>query len=173
MPKLTAHNRHSLRRLLRILPIAAVLIALLISLFLVSGVQQQDAGTRGSVLEDSYLWVLLLTALALVILLSTIAYRLLLLVRRVRRGEPGALLAARWVRNFLVLSLPPALIVYFFSAWFLTSTIDSWFDVEVERALGDSLALGQQFLGIRTLEVRNQLLETADSLRDLNEEGEQ
>ena len=31
---------------------------------------------------------------------------------RVRRAEaPGARLASRWVRNFLVLSLPPAVIV--------------------------------------------------------------
>jgi len=172
-PPAARHNRRSIRRLLRILPMAAVIIALLISLFLVSGVQQQDTGAGSSVLEDSYFWVLVLTALALLILVVTIGYRLLTLIRRVRRGEPGALLAAGWVRNFLVLSLPPALIVYFFSAWFLTSTIDSWFDVEVERALADSLALGQQFLGIRTLEVRNQLLETAGSLQDLSEEGDQ
>jgi nitrogen fixation/metabolism regulation signal transduction histidine kinase len=166
------HNRRSVRRLLRILPVAAVLIALLISLLLVSGVQQDVTGAGSSVLEDSYFWVLLLTALALLVLLWAIGYRLLTLIRRVRSGEPGALLAARWVRNFLVLSLPPALVVYFFSAWFLTSTIDSWFDVEVERALADSLALGQQFLGIRTLEVRNQLLETAADLQDLSEEGD-
>ena len=130
-PPSARHNRRSIRRLLRILPMAAVIIALLISLFLVSGVQQQDTGAGSSVLEDSYFWVLVLTALALLILVVTIGYRLLTLIRRVRRGEPGALLAAGWVRNFLVLSLPPALIVYFFSAWFLTSTIDSWFDVEV------------------------------------------
>ena len=98
------HNRRSIRRLLRILPMAAVIIALLISLFLVSGVQQQDTGAGSSVLEDSYFWVLVLTALALLILVVTIGYRLLTLIRRVRRGEPGALLAAGWVRNFLVLS---------------------------------------------------------------------
>ncbi len=171
-PTPAGHRHRTLRRLLRILPIAAVLIALLVSLFLVSGVQQQDADTGNSMFEDSYFWVLVLTALALLILLGTIGYRLLMLARRVRRSEAGALLAARWVRNFLVLSLPPALIVYFFSAWFLSSTIDSWFDVEVETALSDSLTLGQQFLGIRTLEVRNQLLETAESLQDLSEDGE-
>lgn len=165
-------NRRSTRRLVRILPLAAVLIALLVALFLVSGVQQ-DAGEGGSsMLGDSYLWVLVLTLLALLILLLTIGYRILTLVRRVRAKVPGALLATRWVRNFLVLSLPPALIVYVFSAWFLSSTIDSWFDVEVERALSDSLALGQQFLDTRTLEVRNQLRETASSLQELQEGGD-
>jgi nitrogen fixation/metabolism regulation signal transduction histidine kinase len=64
------------------------------------------------------------------------------------------------------------LIVFFFSAWFLTSTIDSWFDVRVEAALEDSLRLGQQFLDTRTLEVRNQLRDTARDLSILQEDGE-
>ena len=51
--------------------------------------------------------------------------------------------------------------MFFFSAWFLTSTIDGWFDVQVETALSDSLQLGQEFLDTRTLEVRNQLRDTA------------
>lgn len=160
----------SARLLLRTLPVAAVLIALLIALFLVSGGQQDTAGS--SMLGDSYLWVLVSTLLALLILLWTIGHRLLTLLRRIRAKAPGALLATRWVRNFLILSLPPAVIVYLFSIWFLTSTIDNWFDVEVERALADSLALGQEFLDTRTLEVRNQLLEIAADLQDLREDDD-
>ncbi|MGH8034649.1 MAG: hypothetical protein ACREO9_05440, partial [Lysobacterales bacterium] len=162
----------STRHLQRTLPLAALLVALLVALFLVSGVQQKPGEGASSMLDDGYIWVLVLTLLALLILLWAITHRLLALVRRVRSREPGALLSGRWVRNFLVLSLPPALIVYFFSAWFLSSTIDSWFDVEVERALSDSLTLGQQFLDTRTLEVRNQLRETASGLQDLREGGE-
>ena len=167
---MSGKGRRPARLLSRTLPLAAVLAALLVALFLVSGVQQGDAET--SMLGDGYLWVLVLTLLALLILLWNIGQRLLILLRRVRARTPGALLAARWVRNFLILSLPPALIVYFFSVWFLTSTIDSWFDVKVERALADSLSLGQQFLDTRTLEVRNQVLEIAGSLQDLGEDGD-
>ncbi len=163
-------------RLLRILPVAALIFALLIALLLVSGVQQEVQQGLGdslaALLAEGYLWVLVVTASAVLILLWTIGSRLLSLVRRVKREEPGARLASRWVRNFLGLSIPPALIVYFFSAWFLSSTIDSWFDVEVEQALADSLALGQQFLDTRTLESRNQLRETSNSLRELREGGE-
>jgi nitrogen fixation/metabolism regulation signal transduction histidine kinase len=164
------------RRLLRILPVTALIFSLLIALLLVSGVQQdvpQDVSWGFStLLAEGYLWVLVVTAVAVLILLSAIVSRLLSLVRKVKSEEPGARLAARWVRNFLGLSIPPALIVYFFSAWFLSSTIDSWFDVQVEQALADSLALGQQFLDTRTLEVRNQLRETADGLRELREGGD-
>ncbi len=165
-------NRSWGRRLLRLLPAAALLFTLLIALLLVSGVQQDLPGNLSALLAEGYLWVLVVTAAAVLVLIWTIGSRLISLIRRVKAEEPGARLAARWVRNFLGLSIPPALIVYFFSAWFLSSTIDSWFDVQVEQALADSLALGQQFLDTRTLEVRNQLQETASGLRELREEGD-
>jgi nitrogen fixation/metabolism regulation signal transduction histidine kinase len=160
------------RRLTRLLILLAILVTLLIALFLVSGVQQGPQGAENTFLDDNYVWVLLVTVLALMILLWAIGQRLVNLLRRVQAEEPGARLAAHWVRNFLILSLPPALIVYFFSAWFLSSTIDSWFDVKVEAALADSLQLGQEFLDTRTLEVRNQLREAATDLATLSEDGE-
>lgn len=177
MTKLTNRNMNSsgkrpARLLSRTLPLLALLAALLVALFLVSGAQQGTPGPADDLLGDGYLWVLLITALALLILFWTIVQRLVALARRVRAEVPGARLAARWVRNFLALSLPPALIVYFFSAWFLSSSIDSWFDVQVEAALSDSLQLGQEFLGTRTLEVRNQLREVAIDLEILQEDGE-
>lgn len=150
-------NQRLKRRLLRVLPILAALVVLLVSLVLVSDVQRDDSAAN-----RTYLWVLVLTLLALAVLLLSIVSRVASLLRKVRREEPGARLAARWVRNFLVFSLPPALIVYLFSIHFLTRTIDNWFDVDVERALQDSLALGQAFLDQRTLEARNQSQRLAD-----------
>jgi len=140
------------RLILKVLPVVVALTALFASLILVSNVQQ-DAGGSG----QPYVWVLLLTIFALLVVVAAILHRVISLTKNVRAQVPGALLSARWVRNFLLLSLPPALIVYFFSAYFLTRTIDNWFDVGVEAALADSLTLGQQFLENRTLEVRNQV----------------
>jgi len=162
-----------MRRLLfRTLPLIALLAALLVALLLVGGAQREPLTTSRALTGGGYLWVLVITVLAVAILLWSIIYRLLALVRNVRGGVPGARLAARWVRYFLALSLPPALIVFGFAAWFLTSTIDNWFDVRVETALADSLKLGQQFLDTRTLEVRNQLRDTVADLSLLQEDGE-
>jgi nitrogen fixation/metabolism regulation signal transduction histidine kinase len=148
-----AFQRKRVRRLvLRVLPVTVALVVLLVSLVLVSNVQQDASG-----LSQPYVWVLVLTVFALLVVTAAIFYRVLSLTKKVREHAPGAMLSARWVRYFLVLSLPPALIVYFFSAYFLTRTVDSWFDVGVEAALADSLELGQQFLENRTLEVRNQV----------------
>ena len=169
MPPAEPKRKDRLQRFVfRTLPAIALLATLLIALLLVSGVQKESSG----LLERGYVWVLISTVLALIILLWAIGERLATLVHNVRSGAPGALLAARWVRNFLVLSLPPALIVFFFSAWFLNSTIDSWFDVRVEAALEDSLQLGQQFLDTRTLEVRSQLRDTVRELAALPDDRE-
>jgi nitrogen fixation/metabolism regulation signal transduction histidine kinase len=132
--------------------VALALVVLLISLILVSNVQQDASGAN-----QQYVWVLVLTIFALVVVTAAIFHRVFSLTRKIREHVPGAMLSARWVRYFLALSLPPALIVYFFSAYFLTRTVDSWFDVGVEAALADSLELGQQFLENRKLEVRNQV----------------
>jgi len=140
------------RLVLKVLPVVVALVALLASLILVSNVQQDSSG-----LGRQYVWVLVLTIFALLVVLAAIFHRVISLTKKVREHAPGAMLSARWVRYFLVLSLPPALIVYFFSAYFLTRTVDSWFDVGVETALADSLELGQQFLENRKLEVRNQV----------------
>ena len=160
-----AFQSKRVRRLfLKVLPVAIALVALLASLILVSNVQQ-DAGGLG----QAYVWVLILTIFALLVVSAAISYRVISLTKKVREQAPGAMLSARWVRYFLVLSLPPALIVYFFSAYFLTRTVDSWFDVGVEAALADSLELGQQFLENRTLEVRNQVRRLR---REIDDPGE-
>jgi len=149
---MASKNRRLRRFMLKVLPVVLALAVLLVSLILVSNVQQDASG-----LGQPYVWVLVLTIFALLVVMGAILYRVISLARKVREQAPGALLSARWVRYFLVLSLPPALIVYFFSALFLTRTVDSWFDVGVENALAGSLQLGQQFLENRTLEVRNQV----------------
>jgi len=157
-------NQRLKKRLLRSLPIVAALAVILTSLLLVSNVEQ-DAG-----FARHFLWVLVLTAVALLLLALSIAARAWSLVRKVQNETPGARLSARWVRNFLALSLPPVLVVYVFSAYFLTRTVDSWFDVEVETALSDSLALGQEFLDNRTLEVRNQALRIGTEVEGLDDD---
>ena len=157
-----AFQSKRLRRfVLRVIPVTVALVVLLVSLILVSNVQQDASG-----LSQPYVWVLVLTIFALLVVCTAIIHRVISLNRSVREHAPGAMLSARWVRYFLILSLPPALIVYFFSAYFLVRTVDSWFDVGVEAALADSLELGQQFLENRTLEVRNQVRRLSREISD-------
>ena len=66
-------NRRLKRLLSRTLPLLAILSSLLLALFLVSGGQQDSLGSVDDLLGNSYVWVLLVTALALLVLFLTIA----------------------------------------------------------------------------------------------------
>ncbi len=143
----------------RIFPVLAVGALLLAAMLLVTDVQQ--AGERISVLN---LWILGLGVLALLFLLSAIGARLFNLMQSLRHGTPGARLTRRLVLIFLLLTLPPVLIVYFFSLEFLEETIDGWLDVGQEQALSDSLQLGRLFLDLRTMEAQRQVRDLAINL---------
>ena len=155
-----AISHHKIRRLLtKTLPLVAVLVLLLSALFLIADVQ--DGSDR---FARHYVLVLVLTIVALLVMLVSIGGRLWKLYRQVRTETPGARLSARMVRTFLILAIPPALIVYLFSWQFLNETIDGWFDVKVESALADSIELGQRFLDMQTLQARNQVRSLANEI---------
>ena len=94
-----------------------------------------------SQLSDNYTLLLLSNAIGTVILLLLLGINIVSLVRRLRKREAGSRLTTRMVLLFIVLSLVPAVTVYYFSMKFLHQSIDSWFNVELEGAMEDALEL--------------------------------
>jgi len=78
--------------------------------------------------------------LALVLL---VAYQLARLGRRLRRQEFGSRLALRFVLVLAMMSLLPGALVYAVSVKFLARSIESWFEVRVDKALESGLNLGR------------------------------
>ncbi len=62
-----------------------------------------------------------------------------------RRGVPGAKLRSKLVGAFIALSLVPTMLLFFVSASFISSSIDNWFNNQVEQALDDSLEVAQTY----------------------------
>lgn len=92
--------------------------------------------------------ILLINAAGVMILLVLIATNLLRLVTDYRRHVGGSRLKARMVTMFVILTVLPLLLVYWFSVQFLHRGIESWFNVEVEEGLGDALDLSRTALDI-------------------------
>ncbi|HNR91792.1 MAG TPA: ATP-binding protein [Dokdonella sp.] len=122
----------------RVLPALAVLALLAASLKLA-----EDAAGGATRYVDAYAWVLGAAALALVLLIALIGQRLWRLRRDLGRGAPGARLSRRLLIVLVLLAVPPVVVVYGFAVRFLNATVDSWFDVNLERALDDSLEIGR------------------------------
>lgn len=135
MKKATRSGRSGL------LLLALVLLPLLVSLNLMSSaIQNSDELSR------LFIPLLIFNVVGLFILLGLIVTNLFRLIGQYRRKEAGSLLKTRMVMVFLLLSLPPVSVVYYYSLQFLHQGIDSWFDVKIDKALDDSLQLSRASL---------------------------
>lgn len=104
------------------------------------------------------------TAMGLALL---IAYQAIVLIRRIRAGVFGAKLTARLFLIIGLMALVPGMVVYGISVQFLISSIESWFDVRMERALEGGLSLGRSALEHVEREVVRKSENLAQQLADL------
>ena len=88
-----------------------------------------------------------LNIILLVLLVFLVARNLLKLVFERRRRMLGSHLRTRLVLAFLAVSLFPAVLVFLVALGFMTSSIENWFNVQVESALSGSLEIAQEYYG--------------------------
>ena len=89
------------------------------------------------------MFILININLLLLILLIFLVFRnLVKLLYDRRRKVMGAKLRTRLVVAFIVLTIVPTVVLFFFSINFITTSIEFWFNVPVEQALENSLRVG-------------------------------
>ena len=129
-------------------PIVLLLFLLLASLYFMS-----KATHNSELFSKIFSTMLVINGLAIFLLIGLIIRNLAELIRQYRQRITGSRLTARLVILFVVLSVTPVSVVYYFSLDFLQRGIDSWFDVRVDNALQDALELSQTSLGVRMREL--------------------
>ncbi len=88
--------------------------------------------------------LLLFFGVALVLgLMVLVGYQLLVLRRRLAAGLFGSKLTLRLVLLFSLVAVLPGALVYAVSVQFLNKSIESWFDVRVDKALEGGLSLAR------------------------------
>jgi len=145
------------------------IVRILLSVLLILSLYLLSAATENSSrFGRLYLWLLLINGVVLVVLSGLIINNLQRLVRSFRARETGSRLTLRLMALFVVLAVLPGLVVYGFSMQFLQRGVDSWFDVRVENALEDALALSQASLDQRMRDMQQRLEEAARDLADVS-----
>ncbi|VAX08006.1 Nitrogen regulation protein NtrY [hydrothermal vent metagenome] len=140
-------------------PIILVFMLLLNSLYMMSGATHNSA-TFGQL----YSLLLGINILAIFLFLVLIGKSLWLLVQQYRQQTTGSRLTAKLVVMFVILSVTPVTIVFYFSQDFIKRGIDSWFDVRIENALDDALKLSQAALDQRMRERLQRTRQVAQQL---------
>jgi nitrogen fixation/metabolism regulation signal transduction histidine kinase len=122
----------------------AVLLSFLTGLGLLYALSQ--ATSKSPLFAENVSLVLAANAGLAVVLSGILGYQGWQLLRKVRRGVFGARMTLRLALIFGSMSVLPGVLVYAVSFWFLTRSIESWFDVRIESALTSGLTLGQSAL---------------------------
>jgi two-component system nitrogen regulation sensor histidine kinase NtrY len=82
--------------------------------------------------------------LLLLLLFLTMRNLVKLLFER-KKGIMGARLRTKLVLAFVTLSLLPTIILFFVSVQFISTSIDYWYNLPIERSLDSSLEMGQDY----------------------------
>lgn len=104
------------------------------------------AASNTDLFAANFATLLVLTVVAAGALALLFGFQVYTLWRRSKAGVFGARLTARMFWMFGLMALVPGLIVYGVSVQFLVKSIESWFDVRMEKALENGLSLGQSAL---------------------------
>jgi nitrogen fixation/metabolism regulation signal transduction histidine kinase len=123
----------------RLILIAVIFGAILLALLFL-------ASSNGSLFSDNLPILFIAGSIVAVALLVLVGWQLWLLRRRIRRGVFGARLTLKLLLMFGLVATLPGLVVYGASVFFLNRSIETWFDVRVDNALGAGVNLGRAAL---------------------------
>jgi len=143
------------------LPMLGLFALLLVSLSLMS-----DATHNSERFGELYSALLIVNAAGLLILGTLVVVNIFQLIRQRRMKLPGARMTSRLVIMFVVLSVVPVSVVYYFSLQFLQRGIDSWFDVRIEQGLTDAIELSRAALDVRLRDVLQLTARMADEIAE-------
>jgi len=145
--------RTVIREFIRPLPTVVFLLLLFSAVILLASAAQHE-----SKLSEYFSLLFIVNILGVLMLLVMIAANIYRLIKEVRSKQLGSRLTIRFLMTYGILALIPLAIVYIFSLQFLNESIDSWYDVKIEKALDDALLVGRNSMEA----VKNDLITTLE-----------
>lgn len=133
-------EKRAVGRALRVALIASVAMAAVLVALLAT------ASGNTYLMQRHYGWLFTVTAGLAVALLCLVIELVRRLAHRYRAGLFGTRLMMRLAWSFTLMTVIPGLLIYLVSVQFVGRSIESWFDLPLERALDSGLSLGRASL---------------------------
>ena len=124
------------------------------------------ATANTALFAQGYDTLLILNGVLIALLMLVVGWQLWRLRRNLKAGIFGSRLAVRLVFLFALVAVLPGALVYAVSVQFIGRSIESWFDVRVDRALEGGLNLGRNALDYLLTETTSKATQMAQSLAD-------
>lgn len=154
-----------------------LILALLVLVAIFSNFESQllDLSSKLPLSNTILVLALINVNILLILLFLFLVFRnLFKLILDRRSNVPGARLRSKLVVAFVSLSLIPTLLLFFVSAGFITSSIESWFNTQVETSLQEALEVAETYYetsAANALYYAEQLAQTIRQEKLLNEEN--
>ena len=124
------------------------------------------ASANTELFASNYNLLLVLNGAMVALLMGLVGYQLWRLRKNLKAGVFGSRLAIRLVLLFALVAVLPGALLYGVSVQFLGKSIESWFDVRVDKALEGGLNLGRGALDYLLKETTNKASQLALTLQD-------
>ncbi|MDG2089002.1 MAG: ATP-binding protein [Arenicellaceae bacterium] len=148
-------------------------LAITLSLILVGGLFGLLSVSLDSNTSGSFHWaMLMLNSVGMAVLILLVVLNLFILRKQYNQKALGSRLTARLVGTFFLVTVIPLLLVYYIAVQFLSTGVDSWFDVRVEQAIDDALLLGQTTLESLQQDAIEDIQFQANQIRDIFDRNE-
>ncbi|QWE24690.1 HAMP domain-containing protein [Polynucleobacter sp. AP-Elch-400A-B2] len=134
----------------RALPMAMVLIGAFALLLLAL---LSIATSNTEFFDNYFIWLYAANVVVGICLTLVILTLVIVIAIRWRKGRFGTRLVAKLAMIFALVGVVPGLILYGVSLQFVSRSIETWFDVQVESALDAGLELGRVTLGVAQEEI--------------------
>jgi nitrogen fixation/metabolism regulation signal transduction histidine kinase len=121
-------------------------IVLLVGLCAVGLFLLATASANTALFAEHYKGLLIVNGTIAVLLLVLVVRQLVMLRRRLKTGVFGAKLTLRLLLLLSLMAVVPGVLLYGMSMQYLGKSIESWFDVKVDKALEGGLKLSQDVL---------------------------
>ena len=105
-----------------------------------------SSSSNPALFAERYPWLLTLNGVVAAMLTALVVYQVVTLRRKLKAGVFGAKLTLRLVLLFALMAVVPGALIYGMSVQFLARSIESWFQVRVDKALEGGLNLGRSAL---------------------------
>jgi two-component system nitrogen regulation sensor histidine kinase NtrY len=119
-------------------------------------------GLEGQRFNSLFFFALInLNSILLLLLIFLVVRNLVKLFLERKRKAPGAQIKTRLVTGFVGLSLMPTLFLFIISLQFISTSVEQWFNLNVEKSLQESLELGKIYYQrvLTDLEEKGSILE--------------
>tara|TARA_R110002074_G_scaffold145034_2_gene293503 strand:+ start:135128 stop:137275 length:2148 start_codon:yes stop_codon:yes gene_type:complete len=150
----------TLRKRAYLIP-AGVLLSLLFSLYLMSHATQSS-----SQFNELFSSLILLNIIGTVFLFGLLVVNIHWLWQQFKKQAVGSRITLKIVLLFFAISVIPTSVVFYFSSQLLHQSVDSWFDVQIDDAMKNSLKLSQRSLDNRTRSLMKETRQLTEALEN-------